>query len=554
MTPEAELDRIFPLGPDSLPQPGVPAGCLAKHTLAASRIYPGTVRDYWIYIPVQYDPARAAAVMIVQDGWDHIRTERRWRMPVIFDNLIHQRAIPVSIGIFINPGIIPATRDGAPERTQRSFEYDRTDDRYARFLLEDILPAVAACYHLATDGNSRMLLGGSSGAFCAFNAAWHRPDAFRRVFSCVGSYTGLRGGHQAASLVRLCEPKPLRLFLEGGGEDLNCYAGDWWTANTAMLSALHYAGYEVNHAWAPQAGHNDYHGSAIFPDALRWLWQDYPAPVETGVNSRQPIVSLTVPGAGWRCANDTLVHVTHLAAGPAGEIFFTREDDPQIYQLRDTSDSTVWARTTAPVGAIAVATDGRLFAAHPSSRRIVALDSAGKEKTLLDDIATESLSVGPDGSLYVADADHRLWLIKPGGPRQLLTLPNARPHRVCLTADGSQLLVSEAAAPVAWQCSVQADGTLAHPEPNYRFITSEDASAQSAGDIATHHKRWSFFVTCHGLQLADHDGRIIGLFNSPAPGSLNGVALGGPQQDELLITCGGKIYRRPLRSPEHLWQ
>jgi hypothetical protein len=149
MTSEAELDRLFPLGPDSLPQPGVPAGRLEKHTFTASRLFPGTVRDYWIYVPANYDAARPACVMIVQDGWDHLRPERRWRMPVIFDNLIHQRAIPASLGIFLNPGVIPATRDGAPERIQRSFEYDRTDDRYARFLIEEIIPAVAARYPAA---------------------------------------------------------------------------------------------------------------------------------------------------------------------------------------------------------------------------------------------------------------------------------------------------------------------------------------------------------------------------------------------------------------------
>ncbi len=555
MTSEAELDRLFPLGPDSLPQPGVPAGRLEKHSLTASHVFPGTVRDYWIYVPANYDAARPPCVMIVQDGWDHLRPERRWRMPVIFENLIHQRAIPVCLGIFINPGVIPATRDGTPERIQRSFEYDRTDDRYARFLIEEIIPAVAARYPLRTDGDSVMLLGGSSGAFCSFNAAWHRPDAFRRVFSCVGSYVGLRGGHHAAPLVRLNEPKPLRVFLEGGGEDLNCYAGDWWTANTDMLSALRYAGYEVNHAWAPQAGHNDYHGSSIFPAALRWLWQDYPEPVRAGLNSRQPIVSLTVPGEGWQCVHAGPGHVTHLATDPAGELYFVCADDPRIHRFAADGRHTVFAMTAAPVTAFTFAPDGRCFAAHAAAARIVELAATGDAQRAITGLTATGLAAGSTGELYAVEAaTGRLWLLTPDGTRRALSHPAAALHRVAFAAGGSQLILTEAGAPCAWQGSVLADGTVAHLEPVYRFAIPEGLPAQSPGDLATHPKRWSFFVTTHGLQLADHDGRILGLFDPPAAGALEGVALGGATPTSLFVTCGGKIYHRPLRNPEHLWQ
>lgn len=555
MISDAELDRLFPLGPDSLPQPGVPAGRLEKCTLSASRIYPGTIRDYWIYVPAQHDATRPAAVMIVQDGWDHIRPDRRWRMPVIFDNLIHQRAIPPCIGIFINPGVIPAAYPGAPERHQRSFEYDRPDDRYARFLVEEILPAVGARYLLAADGDSRMLLGGSSGAFCSFNAAWHRPDAFRRVFSCVGSYVGLRGGHNAAPLVRLAEPKPLRLFLQGGGADLNCYAGDWWTANTDMLSALTYAGHEVKHAWHELAGHNDFHGSMIFPDALRWLWRDYPAPIRAGVNSRQPIVSLTVPGDGWTGVNTSRDDVTHIAANPAGEIVFTCAADPRIHRLGEDGRCTVLATLSTPVTALAFAPDGRLFAAQAAAQRITVLDAAGREASALTGLTADSLAAGPGGELYAVEtASRKLWLINPDGRRAALDHDIPQPHRLCLTAGGSQLIVSDAASDLAWQGSVQPDGTIAHLEPNYHFVMPAGIPDQPPGDIAAHAKRWTFFATRRGLQLAEHDGRILGLFDAPAAGAVGGVALGGPAQTVLFVTCAGKIYRRPLRSPEHLWQ
>ena len=140
MTPE-ELAAEFPLGPDSLPQPGVPQGRLEKFTWAMSRVFPGTMRDCWIYVPAQYDAAKPACVLVVQDGEAHWQPERRWRIPTILDNLIHQGAIPVTIGIFINPGVIPPSKPGAAERINRSFEYDSLGDRYARFVLEEILPS-----------------------------------------------------------------------------------------------------------------------------------------------------------------------------------------------------------------------------------------------------------------------------------------------------------------------------------------------------------------------------------------------------------------------------
>lgn len=552
MTPEAELDRLFPLGPDSLPQPGVPAGRLEKHSHSASAVYPGTARDYWIYIPAAYDATQPAPVMIVQDGWGHLQPERRWRLATVFDNLMHARAIPACIGVFINPGVIPGSRPGAPERTQRSFEYDSPDDRYARFLLEEILPAVHARYPLATDPGSRLIMGGSSGAFCAFNAAWHRPDAFGRVCSIVGSYTGLRGGHHAAPLVRLTEPKPLRIFLEGGAEDLHVYAGDWWTANLEMLSSLTYAGYAVNHAWAPQAGHNDYHGSSIFPDALRWLWQDYPQPLRVGENSRQPIVSLTVPGEGWRRAAD-LDRVQHLAAGPSGEIYFTREFDARLHRLSPDGRVTLVATTAASLDALAVAPDGRIFAAQPALHRVTVLASDGTARAPLDDLNADSLAIASDGSLYALSAARRtLWHIAPDGRRTSLPLPLDHPHRLALTTDGSQLIITDASGELAWQISLQSDGTLAHPEPCYRFVRT-GAAEQPPGDAATHPKRWSFFNTRHGLQVADHDGRIVGLFTPPASGPLSGLALAGSPPTDLYVTCAGQIYRRPLRNPEHLW-
>lgn len=376
MTP-AELDAAFPLPPDSLPQPGVPAGRLDAFTWNDSRIFPGTVRDYWVYTPAGHDVAQPACVMVVNDGLAHHQPERRWRIPTVLDNLIHARAIPPCIAIFIEPGKIPSAVAGGTARDNRSFEYDSLGDRYARFLLEEILPAVSSRYALSPDPAHRLIMGGSSGAFCAFNVAWERPDAFGRVLSIVGSYTAMRGGHTLAARVRLTEPKPLRVFLEGGAADLDVFAGNWFLGSQDLAAALAYAGYEVNHAWDDRAGHNDYHGSSIFPDALRWLWQDFPRAPAIGHNPAQAVRQVVTPDEPWRelpAAEAATVRALLASAASAytaspteGTVWFTPTNGPRRRVVDGLAAPTAAALT--PDGAHLIVTrrddDALIFTVQP---------------------------------------------------------------------------------------------------------------------------------------------------------------------------------------------
>jgi enterochelin esterase-like enzyme len=262
----------YVLGPDSTRQPNVPQGTVTKHRLV-STIFSGTERDYWVYVPAQYKPEQPAAVMVFQDGEWYQDPEGQFRVPVVFDNLIHRGEMPVTVGVFINPGVVPATVEGGEPRANRSFEYDTLSDHYARFLLEELLPEVQKTYTLTSDPNQRAICGVSSGGICAFTAAWERPDAFRRVLSHVGSFVNIRGGHVYPSLIRKTEPKPLRVYLQDGAGDLDNLHGNWPLANQEMAAALKFAGYDYRFDYG-DGGHNGKHGGAILPDGLRWLWRD----------------------------------------------------------------------------------------------------------------------------------------------------------------------------------------------------------------------------------------------------------------------------------------
>ena len=273
----AQAKDDYQLGPDSMEQPNVPQGDISTFRWE-SKIFPGTVRDCWVYVPKQYDGKTPACVMVFQDGGGYQNRKGGYRVPNVMDNLIHKKEIPVMIGIFIDPGSsdIKGGKNGAPDRKNRSFEYDTLSPQYADFLEKEILPEVGKKYKLRQDAAARGIGGASSGGICAFTVAWERPDLFSKVLSHVGSFTNIRGGDRYPGIVRKEKNKPIRVFLQDGSNDLDNQAGNWYLANLQMEKALQFKKYDHKTVWGDGA-HNGKHGGAILPDSMRWLWRETPS-------------------------------------------------------------------------------------------------------------------------------------------------------------------------------------------------------------------------------------------------------------------------------------
>jgi enterochelin esterase family protein len=261
--------EVYETHPDARQRAGVPKGTLTQMPRWTSNVFAGTTRDWWVYVPAQYNAANPAAVMVFQDG----ATARQYVVPV-FDNLIAQGDMPVTVGIFLEPGGIKAPRDN------RSFEYDTLSDQYARFLLDEILPEVEKTVRLRRDAAGRAIAGQSSGAIAAFTVAWERPNEFSKVLSGIGSFTNIQsgktlreGGHNYAAMIRKAPRKPIRIFMQDGANDLDNQHGSWWLANQTLARSLAYAGYDYTFEQG-QGFHNNNHIRAILPDALRWLWRN----------------------------------------------------------------------------------------------------------------------------------------------------------------------------------------------------------------------------------------------------------------------------------------
>jgi enterochelin esterase-like enzyme len=256
----------YKLGPDSMENSDVPKGKVTKYSWT-SQIFAETTRDYWVYVPAQYDPKVPACVMVFQDGENYAKANGQFRVPVVFDNLIHKKEMPVTIGIFINPGKLP-------RGSNRSFEYDTLSDQYARFLEKEILPEVAKEYNLRPDAAGRAICGISSGGICAFTAAWERPDLFGKVLSHVGSFTNIRHGDTYPGIIRKSNPpKPIRVSLQDGSGDLDNEHGNWPLGNQQMAASLKFKKYDSQFVFG-DGGHNGKQGGSILPDSLRWLWRD----------------------------------------------------------------------------------------------------------------------------------------------------------------------------------------------------------------------------------------------------------------------------------------
>jgi enterochelin esterase-like enzyme len=287
--PARDMNAFYTLGPDSLERDGVPKGVLrGPFVLPDSKAYPGTQHTYWVHVPAQYDPAVEADLMIFQDGQAFIDMAGSARAPNVLDNLIYRRELPVMITAFINPGRTPEQPEPTPaqwgdQTTNRPTEYNELDDRYARVIVDELLPALARDYNITKDPARRGIGGTSSGAIAAFTVAWHRPDQFRKVLSIVGSYTNIRGGDAYPDIIRKAEKKPLRIFLNGGRND-NRGVGrdgqynprrDWFLQNVRMAEALTEKGYDLNYIWGINT-HGQRMGGTMLPEMLRWLWRDHP--------------------------------------------------------------------------------------------------------------------------------------------------------------------------------------------------------------------------------------------------------------------------------------
>ena len=485
----------------------------------------------------------------------------QWSAPTVFDNLIARREIPVLIGVFVRPGVVKtATSATALDRFNRSYEFDGLGDAYARFLLEEVLPAVEAkttadgrAIRLSKSGNDRAIGGSSSGAIAAFTAAWERPAEFSRVFSVVGTYVSLRGGDRYPGLIRKTEPKPLRIFLQDGANDNNIYGGDWWMANQTMQRALAYAGYDHRHVWG-DGGHNGKHGTQLFPDAIRWLWHDWPKPVQAGRAPLERLGPLLIAGEAWQLVGEGYRLSEGTAVNVKGEVFFTDIPASKAYKIGPDGKPAEFIHDTKRSNGQAFGPDGRLYAVATGTREILAYPATGGAPTVIaSEIAGNDLVVAHNSNLYVtnppaggSNEPSKIWLIKPDGRKQVVDTGLKFANGIALSPDQTLLYVADYRSHWVYSYAIQPDGTLAHKQRYFHLHSRDDDDESFADGLKVDRDGNLYVATRLGIQICDQAGRVNAIIPTPN-GRITNLVFGGENFDTLYASCNDKVYKRKLK-------
>ena len=535
-------------GPDSQRQPGVPQGKVTKYEWT-SKIFPGTVRDYWVYVPAQYKPDKPACTMVFQDGGSFINENGAFKTSIVFDNLIRKGGMPVTIGVFINPGVVPGAGPSTQSRFNRSAEYDAVGPRFPTFLIEEILAEVAKQYNLSNDPNDRAISGSSSGGNASVNAAWTRPDVFHRVLSFIGGFTNLRGDHIYPSLVRKMETKPLRIFLQDGLQDINVYS------NYELGAALRDANYDYKLVIGEE-GHNSKHGSAILPEALRWLWRDYPKPIAKPVGGPRHFLTnnlLLDSDSGWEVVSQGYKFTEGLAVDRDGNVFFSDVPNSRIHKISSDGKVTVFREHTGEANGLMFGPDGRLYACQNGRKRIAAFSEGGIEPVIADGVNCNDLAINSDRQLYFTDPQNkRVWFVDPSGNKRIAHEGILFPNGIRFSPDHAFLMVADTLSRWVWSFSVQRDGSLTNGVPFFRMEIPDEVESgplrSGAKGLTVDTEGFIYVATKLGIQIVDPAGRTVGILDKPGDDTdPSSVVFGGAGLRTLYVTSGDKVFRREIK-------
>ena len=494
-----------PKDPASVPLPAEEKGTVIDGTIENSNIYPNTKRAFQVFVPKQYDGKTPACLVVGLDG-------NLFNAITVIDNLIKTGEMPVTIGIFIQPGI-SYNEDGSVARYNRSNEFDRTDHRLAEFLESEVIPMVENMNTpdgkkilISSNPNDRAITGASSSGIAAFTVAWERPDLFARVYSSVGTFVAMRGGNEYPVLVRKTEPKALRIYLQDGVNDTwNHIFGDWWEQNQLMASALNFAGYEFDYKW-DRGGHSIYYGTRAYPDAMRWLWRGWPTPVQAGKSMNRMVESLLAEGGQWREATP-------------GE----------IVALKDTL-------------AVFMCEPEELhkLSAKPGANQIIRHNGADVSKFVKSPYRVLPMH---NGDKYVSTTNGEIYLLKNGSKKavKLETLPTSGAE-IALYPNGKLLIASEKNSNWLISYLVLPDGSLQAGQQFYWLHNTDNHNHTPYGNITFDTLGNLYIATPIGIQVCDQNGRVRAILPLPGGGrNVEAIAFIGKK---IYARCGDKIFVR----------
>jgi sugar lactone lactonase YvrE len=459
--------------------------------------------------------------------------------------------MPVTIGVFVKPGSLPAPMKGTQDRRNRCFEYDGITDDNVRFLVGELLPAVAKEFDLklSTDGNDRCISGGSSGGIAAFTAAWHQPEAFSRVYAASGSWVAFRGGHEFPTMVRKFEAKPIRAYLTTGMRDMENVAGDWFLLDQEMDKALKFSGYDYQFRII-DGGHGAGYAEN-YPEAMAYLWKGWPERVKAGPSAPRA-QEIIIPGEDWQLLAEGFKSTRGPACNASGEVFFADTTNNKIHRIDLDGSVKEFASATGNAHCVTVGADGRIYSISEKSGKLMSYDAAGTGSVVVDGILGHSILATPTGGLYVTtngdkpNAPGTVWFIKDG---KKTLVDKGMKFATGMAYRPDQWLLSVADGHSKWVYSYQMkdDGTLINKERFFHLHVADWEDDAGAECLCYSLEGRQFIATKSGVQISADDGPTQIILPVPDRSRVTGVAIGGRDKDTLFAFCGNKIWKRKIQ-------
>ena len=531
------------VAPEIKPEAVLP-GVIKQTTFNTSRIFPGTVRDVTVFIPAQYDGSKPACVYVKTDGYNP-------REKTMMEQLIATKEMPVTIGVFVKPGSLPAPMKGTQDRRNRCFEYDGITDDNVRFLVSELLPAVAKEFDLklSSDGNDRCISGGSSGGIAAFTAAWHQPESFSRVYAASGSWVAFRGGHEFPTIVRKFEAKPIRAYLTTGMRDMENAAGDWFLLDQEMDKALKFSGYDYQFRII-DGGHGAGYAENYL-EAMAYLWKGWPERLKAGPSAPRA-QEIIIPGEDWQLLAEGFKSTRGPACNANGEVFFADTTNNKIHRIDLDGRVKEFASDTGNAHCVTVGADGRLYSISEKSGKLMSYDAAGTGSVVVDGILGHSILATPTGGLYVTtngdkpNAPGTVWFIKDG---KKTLVDKGMKFATGMAYRPDQWLLSVADGHSKWVYSYQMkdDGTLIHKERFFHLHVADWEDDAGTECLCYSLEGRQFIATKSGVQISADDGPTQIILPVPDRSRVTGVAIGGRDKDTLFAFCGNKIWKRKIQ-------
>lgn len=529
--------------PDVKPE-DIKEGTTKQTQFTTSKIFPGTVRDITVFIPAQYNGSKPACVYVKTDGYNA-------REKTMMERLIATKEMPVTIGVFVRPGSLPAPMKGTQDRRNRCFEYDGITDDNVRFFTQEVLPFVAKEFDLklSTDGNDRCISGGSSGGIAAFTAAWHQPEAFSRVYAASGSWVAFRGGHEFPTMVRKFEAKPIRAYLTTATHDMENVAGDWFLLDQEMDKALKFSGYDyqfriIDGRHVAGYGEN-------YLEAMAFLWKGWPERVKAGPSAPRA-QEIILPGEGWQLAAEGFKSTRGASTNANGEVFFADTSNNKIHRIDLDGSVKEFATDTGNAHCVSVGADGKVYTVSEKSGKIMSYDAKGQASVVLEGLLGHSILATPNGGLYVTsngdkpNAPAEVWFIKDG---KKTLVDKGLKFATGLAIRPDQWLLSVADGHSKWVYSYQLndDGTLTNKERFFPLHVADWEDDAGAECVCYSLEGRQFIATKSGIQITADDGPTQVILPVPDRRRVTAVAIGGKDKDTLYAFCMNKIWKRKIQ-------